>query len=59
MILTVPHSINLKTKGISIMGDKSPKANKKQETQKKSKASSADMKKTQEMAARQSAGKKK
>jgi hypothetical protein len=41
------------------MGDKSPKANKKQDSQKKAKADSADMQKKQAMASKQSAGKKK
>jgi hypothetical protein len=41
------------------MGDKSPKANRKHESQKKSKASNADMKKNQHMAEKQAAGRKK
>ncbi|MEO5969090.1 MAG: hypothetical protein ABIQ95_04115 [Bdellovibrionia bacterium] len=41
------------------MGDKSPKANKKQENQKNAKSNNEDMKKNQAMAAKQAEGKKK
>jgi hypothetical protein len=40
------------------MGDKSPKANQKQNSQKQSKANSASNKKAQAVAAKQTAGKK-
>jgi hypothetical protein len=41
----------------NIMGDKSPKANQKQNKQKSAMASSADQKKKQAVAAKQAAGK--
>jgi hypothetical protein len=41
------------------MGDRSPKSNQKKSTQKQSKAASVNQKKTQAVAAKQSAGKKK
>ena len=41
------------------MGDKSPKANQKQASQKKAKNNSADTKKKEAMSAKQTAGKKK
>jgi hypothetical protein len=44
---------------IKVMGDKSPKSNLKKSSQKQSKASSADQKKKQAIAARQAAGNKK
>jgi hypothetical protein len=46
-------------KKVKIMGDRSPKSNQKKSTQKQSKASSADQKKKQAVAAKQAAGNKK
>ena len=59
MMRPIPQSENLKTKGTYIMGDKSPKANQKQASQKKAKNNSADQKKRDASAAKQTPGKKK
>ena len=46
------------TKGTATMGDKSPKAAKKQASQKQAKSDRADQKKRQDVAAKQVPGKK-
>ena len=55
---TIPQASQRGTKVIP-MGDKSPKSNQKKSSQKASQASSADQKKKQAVAAKQSANKKK
>ncbi len=55
--LTCRRGVNAQ-KTIKIMSDKSPKANQKKSTQKQAQANSADQKKKQAVAAKQSAVKK-